>query len=87
MFAAEIRRKRVDRMRAFTHWRWHLDEVYVPINGVQHYLWRAVDHEGEVLESFVIKERDKAAALKFIKKALKRHGSPKAISYPAAQSV
>ena len=43
------------------------------------YLWRAVDHEGEVLESFVTKEWDKAAALKFIKKALKRHGAPKAI--------
>ena len=46
MFAAEIRRKRVQRMRAFTHWRWHLDEVYVKINGEMHYLWRAVDHEG-----------------------------------------
>ena len=86
MFAAEIRRKRVDRMRAFTHWRWHLDEVYVRINGVQHYLWRAVDHEGEVLESFVTKERDKAAALKFIKKALKRHGSPKAITTDGLRS-
>jgi hypothetical protein len=52
MFAAEIRRKRVDRMRAHTPWRWHLDEVYVKINGELHYLWRAVDHEGEVLESF-----------------------------------
>ena len=49
MFAAEIRRKRVDRMRAFTHWRWHLDEVFVKINGQTHYLWRAVDHAGEVL--------------------------------------
>ena len=62
MFAAEIRRKRVDRMRAHTHWRWHLDEVYVKINGEMHYLWRAVDHEGEVLESFASKERDKAGA-------------------------
>src|ERR1700704_4732137 len=79
MFANEIRRKRVDRMKGFTHWRWHLDEVYVKINGETHYLWRAVDQEGKVLESFVTKERDKAAALKFIKKALKRHGSPKAI--------
>ena len=42
-------------------------------------LWRAIDHEGEVLETFVTKGRDKAAALKFIKKALKRHGRPKAI--------
>jgi putative transposase len=79
MFAAEIRRKRVDHMRAYTHWRWHLDEVYVKINGEMHYLWRAVDHEGEVLESFVTKTRNKAAALKFIKKAMKRHGNPRAI--------
>src|SRR5665213_2798922 len=92
MFAAEIRRKRVDRMRAFTHWKWHLDEVYVKINGEMHYLWRAVDHEGEVLESFASKERDKAAALKFIKKTLKRHGRPRAVvtdglrSYTAAMN-
>jgi putative transposase len=79
MFAGEIRRKRVHAMRQFTHWKWHLDEVYVRINGEMRYLWRAVDHEGEVLESFVTKTRDKAAALKFIKKALKRHGRPKAI--------
>ncbi|HRO33295.1 MAG TPA: IS6 family transposase [Brevundimonas sp.] len=90
MFAAEIRRKRVHHMRAYTHWRWLLDEVYVRINGEMRYLWRAVDHEGEVLESFVTKTRDKAAALKFIKKAMKRHGRPKAIvtdglrSYKAA---
>ena len=90
MFAAEIRRKRVHHMRAYTHWWWHLDEVYVRINGEMRYLWRAVDHEGEVLESFVTKTRDKAAALTFIKKAMKRHGRPKAIvtdglrSYTAA---
>ncbi len=79
MFAAEIRRKRVQHMRAYTHWRWHLDEVYVRINGEMRYLWRAVDHEGEVLESFVTTTRDKAAALKFIKKAMKRHGRTSAI--------
>jgi transposase-like protein len=79
MFAAEIRRKRSSQMRQVTQWRWHLDEVYVKINGELHYLWRAVDHEGEVLESFVTKTRDKAAALKFIKKAMKRYGSPKVI--------
>jgi putative transposase len=79
LFAAEIRRKRVERMRSFTHWRWCVEEVYVKINGEMHYLWRAVDHEGEVLESFVTKTRDKAAALKFHKKAMKRHGRPKAI--------
>ena len=74
MFAAEIRRKRVNAMRAHTHWRWHLDEVYVKINGEMHYLWRAVDHGCEVLESFITKTRDKAAALKFIKKAKLRMG-------------
>jgi putative transposase len=79
MFAGEIRRRRVQHMRAYTHWRWHLDEVYVKINGEMRYLWRAVDHEGEVLESFVTKDRDKAAALKFIKKAMKRHGRTVAI--------
>lgn len=63
MFAGEIRRKRVQAMRSFTHWRWRLDEVFVKINGERHYLWCAVDHEGEILESFVTKTRDKAAAL------------------------
>ena len=79
MFANEIRKKRVEAMRQHTHWRWRLDEVYVRINGEMRYLWRAVDHEGEVLESFVTKDRDKAAALKFIRKAMKRHGRPQAI--------
>nr|WP_229804919.1 IS6 family transposase [Gemmobacter tilapiae] len=79
MFAAEIRRRRVDRMRARKHWRWHLDEVYVKINGVTHYLWRAVDHEGEVLESFVTLTRDRKAALKFLKKSMKRHGRPEVL--------
>ena len=90
MFASEIRRQRVSRMRGIRHWRWHLDEVFVKINGERHYLWRAVDHEGEILESFVTKKRDKSAALKFLKKALKRHGRAETIvtdglrSYPAA---
>ena len=73
LFAAEIRKRRAKEMRS-SRWRWHLDEVFVKINGQQHYLWRAVDHEGEVLESFVTKTRDKKAALKFLKKTLKRHG-------------
>src|SRR4028118_7914 len=73
MFAAEIRRRRVGGLRT-SRWRWHLDEVFVKVNGVQHHLWRAVDHEGEVLEAFVSKTRDKKAALKFLKKLMKRHG-------------
>ena len=86
MFASEIRRKRVDRMRSFTHWRWHLDEVYVKINGQMHYLWRAVDQEGEVLESFATKTRDKAAALTFMKKLMKRHGRAKALTTDGLRS-
>ena len=91
MFAAEIRRNRVQGMRS-SRWRWHLDEVFVKINGEMYYLWRAVDHEGEVLESFVTKKRNKKAALKFLKKSLKRHGPAEEIvtdrrrSYGAALS-
>ena len=77
-FAAEIRKRRVQN-HSYSRWRWHLDEVFVKINGETHYLWRAVDHEGEVLESFVTKRRDRRAALAFLKKALKRYGSPKVI--------
>ena len=90
LFAADIKRQRISRMRGFRQWRWNVDEVFVKINGETHYLWRAVDHEGEVLESYVTKKRDKKAALRFFKKALKRHGSPVEIvtdglkSYPAA---
>ena len=92
LFASEIRRRRVSHMRGFRHWRWHLDEMYVKLNGEMVYLWRAVDHEGEILESYVAKTRDKSAALAFMKKALKRHGSPASIvtdglkSYRAAMN-
>lgn len=74
-FAAEIRRKRVSGMRA-SRWRWHLDEVVVKVNGAQHYLWRAVDREGEVLEAVVSKHRDKKAALTFLRKLMRRPGRP-----------
>ena len=53
MFAAEIRKKRTAQMGGYPQWRWHLDEVFVKINGKLCYLWRAVDHEGEVLEAVV----------------------------------
>ena len=53
--------------------------MFVKINGEVHYLWRAVDHEVELLESFVTKTRDKQAALKFLRKAMRRHGRPEAI--------
>ena len=78
MFASEIRKRRIEGMRS-SRWRWHLDEIFVKINGERHYLWRAVDHEGEVLESFVTKTRDKKAALKFLKKTMRRYGQPVSI--------
>jgi len=54
--------------------RWHLDEMVVRIGGEQMYLWRAVDHEGEVLDLLVQRRRDKRAALQLIRKVLKRQG-------------
>jgi len=78
LFAGDIRKRRT-RAGNFSLWRWHVDEVFVKINGELPYLWRAVDHEGEVLEFFVSKTRDKASALKFLKKAMKRHGRPEVI--------
>ena len=90
MFAAEIRKKRVAAHRNWTQWCWHLDEVFVRINGDTYYLWRAVDHEGEVLEAFVTKRRDRRAARRFLKKTMKRYGRPEIIvtdklrSYQAA---
>nr|WP_244970548.1 IS6 family transposase [Novosphingobium aerophilum] len=78
LFAAEIRRQRVSRMRGFRHWKWHLDEMYVRVNGEMVYLWRAFDHEGEVLESYVTRTRDKAAALRFMKKVLCPPSAPMA---------
>ena len=56
------------------------------INGETHYLWRAVDHEGEVLESYVTKTRDKQAALRFMKRTPKRHGSPETITTDGLRS-
>jgi putative transposase len=74
LFAAEIRKKRINQMRAYSNWQWHLDEVFVKISGETHYPWGAVYHEGEVLESFVAKRRDRKAAFKFLRKTMKRHG-------------
>ncbi len=78
-FAAEIRKQTGAGMRAWPQWRWHLDEVFVRINGETHYLWRAVDHEGEVLEVFATKRRDRRAALRFLTRAMKRYGRPRSI--------
>ena len=93
MFASEIRKKRIHPSHNFSNWKWHLDEVFVKINGETHYLWRAVDHEGEVLEAFVSRRRDRKAAKVFLKKLMKRYGKPRVIvtdrlrSYRAAMKI
>ena len=92
IFAASIRKRRLHH-RSFSQWRWHLDEVFVRINGETHCLWRAVDHEGEVLEVFATKRRDRRAALKFLKRTLKRYSRSRSIvtdrlrSYRSAMKV
>lgn len=65
---------RLRRLRPRPDCRWHLDEVFVSINGKQMYLWRAIDNEGEVLDILVQRRRDKRAALKLMRKLLKKQG-------------
>jgi putative transposase len=92
MFAAQIRKKRVADNN-YSNWAWHLDEVFVKINGELHYLWRAVDHEGEVLEAYVTRRRDRKAALRFLRRTMNRYGSPNVVvtdrlgSYKAAMKL
>ena len=75
LFANELKKRRI-RHGFGSKWRWHLDEVFVKINGEQYYLWRAIDQEGEVLEAYVSTRRNKTVALKFLRKALRRYGNP-----------
>ena len=81
MSAVEIRKGRIHH-RSFSQWRWHLDEVFVRINGETHYLWRAVDHKGEVLEVFATKRGGRRAAMKFLKRTMKRYRRPRSIRRP-----
>ena len=66
--------KNLRRSRPWPNSRWHLDEMFVSINGKRMYLWRAVDSEGEVLDILVQRRRDKRAALKLMRKLLKNQG-------------
>ncbi|KCZ63733.1 hypothetical protein L53_04360 [Hyphomonas sp. L-53-1-40] len=70
-FAHKIRKRRSESMRRSPQWRWHLDEVFVKIRGERHYLWRAVDHEGDVLVSLVTTSRAKVSASKCMRIAMK----------------
>ena len=69
MIAADLRKRRPK-----PHTTWHLDEVYLKIDGRMVYLWRAVDAEGEVLDMLVQAKRDKQAALRLMRKLLKKFG-------------
>ena len=89
LFANEIKKRRI-RHGFASKWRWHLDEVFVKINGDQFYLWRAIDQQGEELEAYISTRRNKTAALKFLQKALRRYANPdetvtdRCLSYGAA---
>ena len=74
--ARELKKKRA---HSPSNWRWHIDEVFVKINGELYYLWRAIDHEGTVLDCFVTKRRDKKAAKKVLRKLIRSYGKPKEI--------
>jgi putative transposase len=86
-FAAKIRRDRPGPTD-----KWHLDEVVLKINGVRHWLWRAIDANGDVLDILVQSRRNTAAARRFIRKLFKRWGLPRVMvtdklgSYPAAKA-
>ena len=69
LIAADLRKR-----RSKPHTIWHLDEVYIKIDGRMVYLWRAVDAEGEVLDVLVQTRRNKRAALKLMRKLLKKYG-------------
>src|SRR5947207_2420854 len=74
-----IRRLRCGRPRPSN--RWHLDEMVIRIAGKHMYLWRAVDDEGEVLEILVQRRRDKCAAVKLMRKLLRKQGfAPKTVT-------
>src|SRR5437763_13609660 len=66
--------RRLRRPRPQPSDRWHLDEMVVRIAGKRMYLWRAVDHEGEVLDMLVQRRRDSRAALRLMRKLLKKQG-------------
>jgi putative transposase len=68
MIAADLRKRRLKR-----HATWHLDEVYLKIDGRMVYLWLSVDAEGEVLDVLVQSKRNKHAALKLMRKLLKKY--------------
>ena len=93
LFASEILKRRNNHSQDHSNWKWHIDQIFVKINGETHYLWCAVEHEGEVLEAFVSKRRDRKAAIVFLKKIMKRYGKPNVIvtdrlhSYRAAMKV
>jgi len=63
LFAARLRKKRIHPPANHSNWRWHLDEVFVKIGGEIIFLWRAVNHESEVLDAVLTKKRDRKAAL------------------------
>jgi len=87
LFAKDMKKKSNN---PHSNWRWHIDEVFVKINGKNYYLWRAIDHEGAILDCYVSKRRDKKTARKVLLKLISKNGQPREIvtdklpSYKAA---
>jgi len=75
LFAGEIRKRRKK-----PSGRWHIDEVYLKINGQLLYLWRAVDQHGTVLDILVTERRNKDAAKRFFEKLLGKYKAPTRIT-------
>lgn len=60
--------------------KWHLDETYIKVGGVEHYLYRAVDCEGRTIDFKLYKTRNKAAAKRYLAHAIKNNGTPKKVN-------
>jgi len=79
IFAAAIRKKRMNSPACHANGRWHVDEFFVKIGGDTRYLWREVHHEGAILDAVVTKRHHRKAALKLMRKLMKRDGRPVSI--------
>lgn len=79
VFAGEFEQRRVDRRNGL-NWRWYLDGVFIRIHGNTCQCWRAVNHIGEVLEVRATRQRDRWAALEFLKRTTKDYDKPQSIA-------
>jgi putative transposase len=65
---------------------WRMDETYIKIKGEWRYLYRAVDKQGQTIDFLLTEHRDQEAALRFLKKAIRRHGVPEKITIDGSEA-